>query len=147
MTTHRPVEIGEAEVAVVYHQEQSERRPYENRIENCFLEVRKDQPPETPILYFPDGWTGRAWVHLVGYAVIPIEDHSRLKQIEITARHARFQGIAVALAEAQRQHDEPQIVVDVLNGFGISIGDLEAAGVEEYDMAVIRQCFGEAVSS
>ncbi|WAC26312.1 hypothetical protein [Ancylobacter sp. SL191] len=58
--------------------------------------------------------------------------------------NARVQGIAAALAEVQRLHDNPVAATDVLAGFGLSMGDLAAAGVEGYDLDVIYSCQVEA---
>lgn len=61
-----------------------------------------------------------------------------------TIKHDYFyRGVAVALAEANRLHGEPAIVADVLRGFGIGIDQLAAAGVEEYDLAELREALAE----
>lgn len=50
-----------------------------------------------------------------------------------------YQGIACAVASANRLHDCPTICADVLRGFGITYQDLKDAGVEEYDLGEIEK--------
>ena len=52
-------------------------------------------------------------------------------------------GFAIALADAQRLHDCPTTVKDVIKGAGFTIEDFERAGVEEYDLAELRKAWGE----
>lgn len=56
----------------------------------------------------------------------------------------RLQGLAAGLAEANRLHDVPQVVADTLRGFGLSIEDLAAHGVEDHDLDELRKCLAEA---
>lgn len=54
-----------------------------------------------------------------------------------------YQGIALALAEVNRQHDQPSMVCDALRGLGIDLDDLKSAGVERYDLDEIKKCLGQ----
>lgn len=56
----------------------------------------------------------------------------------------RYQGIAFALAEVARLHDEPQFVVDIMSNSGLLLTDLTEAGAAEEDMDAIRKCFEDA---
>jgi hypothetical protein len=56
----------------------------------------------------------------------------------------RYQGIAFALAEVSRLHDEPQVVVDVMSNTGLLLTDLAEAGAADEDMDEIRKCFEAA---
>jgi hypothetical protein len=51
-----------------------------------------------------------------------------------------YQGIAFALAEVARLHDEPQLVVDVMSNTGLMLTDLAEAGAAEEDMDEIWKC-------
>lgn len=51
-------------------------------------------------------------------------------------------GIAVALAEVMRMTDDPQLIVNIMQGFALSLDDLVAAGTDEYDLEVLRPCYG-----
>jgi len=48
-------------------------------------------------------------------------------------------GFACALANLNRLFDVPSKVEDIMNGAGLSVIDLEAGGVEEYDLSEIRK--------
>lgn len=50
-----------------------------------------------------------------------------------------LQGFVAALASVDRMHDRPSFVVDVMNGYGVSVADLKRVGVEDYDLDVIRK--------
>ena len=54
--------------------------------------------------------------------------------------HIRCQGIAVALAELNRMHGQPNVVCDVLRGLGITLVDLVRAKVPNKDLREIRNC-------
>lgn len=56
----------------------------------------------------------------------------------------RYQGIAFALAEVARLHDEPRFVVDVMSNTGLLLTDLAEAGAAAEDMDEIRKCFEAA---
>jgi hypothetical protein len=56
----------------------------------------------------------------------------------------RYQGIAFALAEVSRLHDELQFVVDVMSNTGLLLTDLADAGAAEEDLDEIRKCFEAA---
>ncbi len=56
----------------------------------------------------------------------------------------RYQGIAFALAEVSRLHDEPQLVVDIMSNTGLLLTDLVEAGAAEEDMDEIRKCLEAA---
>jgi hypothetical protein len=56
----------------------------------------------------------------------------------------RYQGIAFALAEVSRLHDEPQFAVGVMSNTGLLLTDLAEAGAAEEDMDEIRKCFEAA---
>ena len=61
------------------------------------------------------------------------------------AREKQFLiGVAMTLAEIKRSHDQPTMVSNIMDGFGLELAAFEAAGVEEYDLAEIRQCLREA---
>ncbi len=47
-------------------------------------------------------------------------------------------GIGYAIAEIQRGHDNPTIMVDVARAAGLSYEDFEKAGLDEYDLKVLR---------
>jgi hypothetical protein len=53
--------------------------------------------------------------------------------------HARYQGIAFALAELAGAHMEPDLAAMVLQSLGLSVADLEAAGADPYDLAEIKK--------
>jgi hypothetical protein len=48
-------------------------------------------------------------------------------------------GIGYAIAEIQRGHDNPTILVDVARAAGLSFEDFEKAGLDEYDLKVLRE--------
>ncbi|MDY6960281.1 MAG: hypothetical protein SV862_00055 [Pseudomonadota bacterium] len=50
-------------------------------------------------------------------------------------------GFATALAEVIRLHGEDTVVADVMKSSAISVEDMEAAGVEAYDLDEIRKAF------
>ena len=52
-------------------------------------------------------------------------------------------GFAIALATVQRMHDDPTAVKDAIEGNGLTIADLRKAGVDPYDLNVLRYCMGE----
>jgi hypothetical protein len=56
----------------------------------------------------------------------------------------RYQGIAFALADVSRLHDEPQFVVDVMSNTRLLLTDLVEAGAAEEDVDEIRKCFEAA---
>lgn len=59
-------------------------------------------------------------------------------------KHASFhflKGFALALADMNRGHDQPSMVVDVMNSAGVTIKELRKAGIETYDIDEIEQCF------
>lgn len=49
-----------------------------------------------------------------------------------------LQGVAISLANLNRTHDQPTMVKDVLVGMNLTVEDLSAAGVEEYDLKELR---------
>jgi hypothetical protein len=49
------------------------------------------------------------------------------------------QGIALAVAILARMHDQPTIAADVASEAGYTIADYERAGVDEYDLKVLRK--------
>jgi hypothetical protein len=53
-------------------------------------------------------------------------------------------GYAAALSCIVRQHDEPGLVVSALVGDGITVTQLEAAGVESFDLDVIKKAVAGA---
>ena len=59
-------------------------------------------------------------------------------------KKGQYQGIAFALAEVSRLHDEPQFVVDVMSNTGLLLTDLADAGAAEEDLDEIRNCFEAA---
>ena len=57
---------------------------------------------------------------------------------DLERHHLRCQGIAVALAELNRMHGQPNVVCDVLHGLGITLVDLVRAKVPNKDLREIR---------
>ena len=55
-------------------------------------------------------------------------------------RHT-YQGIALAVAAVARDSDEPSVAANVLAGLGIDLADFVAAGVDPYDLKVIRKLY------
>lgn len=49
-----------------------------------------------------------------------------------------IQGIALAVALVSRMHDQPTIAADVAAEAGYTLADYERAGVDEYDLNVLR---------
>ena len=49
------------------------------------------------------------------------------------------QGVACALAILARQFDQPTMAADILGEMGITVGMLEAARVEPYDIEPLRK--------
>lgn len=59
---------------------------------------------------------------------------------QITGRCEEWlQGFAAALACVDRTFDRPTMVKSVMEGYGVSVKMLRDAGVERYDLAVIRE--------
>lgn len=52
-------------------------------------------------------------------------------------------GFAAAAAEIVRTHGENQIAADVIATNGLMLKDFEGAGLDDYDMSIIRQLFRE----
>lgn len=52
-------------------------------------------------------------------------------------------GFAAATAEIVRTHGENQIAADVIATNGLMLKDFEGAGLDDYDMEIIRQLFRE----
>ena len=50
-----------------------------------------------------------------------------------------LQGFAAGIAAIDRMHDCPSFVVDAMHGDGVSVADLKRAGVEPFDLDVIRK--------
>lgn len=60
---------------------------------------------------------------------------------EGTHMQAEFwQGFAMALARVNRQHDQPTMVKDAMEGFGVTLKLLKDSGVDSYDLKEIRKC-------
>jgi hypothetical protein len=51
----------------------------------------------------------------------------------------RLQGIACALGELASAHLEPDLAQKVLKSLGLSVADLEAAGVETFDAEPLKK--------
>lgn len=49
------------------------------------------------------------------------------------------QGLALALAELNRMHDQPTMVVDVARSTGVTIERAIRAGVDEFDIAELQR--------
>lgn len=49
-------------------------------------------------------------------------------------------GFAIALSTVNRQHDQPTIVKDAIEGNGLTLKMFKDAGVEEYDLKELRKC-------
>lgn len=62
-----------------------------------------------------------------------------MKKCRSSIANARYQGIAVALAELAGAHTEPDLAVMVLHSLGLSVADLEAAGADPCDVAEIKK--------
>lgn len=48
-------------------------------------------------------------------------------------------GVGYALAEVQRLHDQPTVVLDVARAAGLSYEDLKAAGLDPFDLKPLRR--------
>ncbi len=62
-----------------------------------------------------------------------------LNRLRGTNRDEWLCGYAAALANVDRQHDQPQLVYSCMVGDGISVQMLVDAGVEEYDLDPIKK--------
>lgn len=52
-------------------------------------------------------------------------------------------GFACALAALNRLHDEPNMVCDVMDSYGVTAADLKRAGVDPADLREIRRCVAQ----
>lgn len=52
-------------------------------------------------------------------------------------------GIALACSIAQSSHDCPVILAEVLGATGLNRGKMKTAGVEDYDLKILRPVFRE----
>lgn len=50
-----------------------------------------------------------------------------------------LRGFAAALGALQRMHHRDSMVRDIMAGDGVTLADLERAGVAEFDLAPIRK--------
>jgi hypothetical protein len=57
-------------------------------------------------------------------------------------KNARVQGLALTLAELHRLHGCDVEIKDILDGFGLSVGDLAAAGAPAEDLDEIAAALG-----
>jgi hypothetical protein len=61
---------------------------------------------------------------------------------KLTVEETAFrQGVGLALAEVNRMFDQPTIVRSVMDGMGLSLGQLRTAGVDDYDLRELRKAF------
>lgn len=49
------------------------------------------------------------------------------------------QGLSYAVARLIREYDQPSIALEILKSSGTTIQDLEKAGVDKYDLGVIKK--------
>lgn len=49
------------------------------------------------------------------------------------------QGVGLALAEVNRMFDQPTIVRSVLDSMGLSVGQIQTAGVDDYVLKELRK--------
>ncbi len=54
-------------------------------------------------------------------------------------------GYACALANVNRRFDRPTLIESTLQSDGITLAQLEAAGVEDYDLDELRKCVRQPV--
>lgn len=57
-----------------------------------------------------------------------------------------YRGIAAGLAAVVRLHDQPSMVADVLHSLGVTMADLCAADVDEFDKREIRKAFASLIA-
>lgn len=60
------------------------------------------------------------------------------KQVLTDADKHFYQGFACALASLARGLGPPSMAIDIMNTNGITLADLEKAGVEEFDLKPLR---------
>lgn len=48
-------------------------------------------------------------------------------------------GMAVALGSLAREHDQPSVAIDIMKCNGVSLKDLQDAGVEPFDLKPLRK--------
>ena len=65
-----------------------------------------------------------------------------MKDIEHT-HNARLMGWASAVADGYRMHGCCTTVKDLMNASGITVDDLKKAGVEDYDLKMIKRVYGD----
>ncbi|WP_143324208.1 hypothetical protein [Caulobacter sp. X] len=56
---------------------------------------------------------------------------------EADVHNFRVQGIAAGLAELHRLHGNEVEIQDTLNGFGLGLAELKAAGAEPFDLQTL----------
>lgn len=49
-------------------------------------------------------------------------------------------GYAVALAEVNRQSDNPTLVAEVLRSAGLTLAELKRIGIDKFDLDELRKC-------
>ena len=57
----------------------------------------------------------------------------------LPSHHDFYQGFAVAVGYVAREADRPSLAKDIMVSNGITLADLQAAGVEDYDLVPIRE--------
>jgi hypothetical protein len=50
-----------------------------------------------------------------------------------------YRGYAVLASFIAGEHDEPSMVEDAMKGHGITISDMEKAGVDDYDLNILKE--------
>lgn len=50
-----------------------------------------------------------------------------------------YQGFGMAVAAVAREHGMPSVAVDIMNCNGVSLMELEDAGLEEFDLKPLRE--------
>lgn len=63
-----------------------------------------------------------------------------MKKLDKSESDAFLSGIACGLATMNRAFDQPTAVNCTLDGLGLTLLELKAAGVDDYDLAEIRKC-------
>jgi len=76
------------------------------------------------------------------FAPTPFATSSRDEARSVAAavlRICAFKVFAAALGELARTHMEPDLAAMVLDGLGLSVADLEAAGADAHDLEPLRR--------
>lgn len=69
----------------------------------------------------------------------PAQKRSQRVHVVAPGRDQWLAGYAAALSAVIRLHDKPEIVQSVLDGDGLDLAKLRAAGADRYDLAALRK--------